>query len=306
MSTARPDTPLEGRRGDPAGPVEGGTSVTDQLRAATRRLAAAGAQSPAAEARVLLAHVLDCDLSSLLVAGVPAADQVARLTELVAHRVRGVPLQHLTGEAWFRTVRVTVGPGVFLPRPETEVMTGWAIDRLRELPAGDREPVVVELCAGSGAISLAIATEAPGCRQYAVELSTEAYPFLARNLAGTGVTVIEGDMADALHELTAAADLVICNPPYVPLDAFEGVTEEVRRHEPPMALFSGPDGLAAMRVLARAGARLLRSGGLLCAEHAELQEHSAPAVFVDHGAWHGIRRHRDLTERPRFVTAVRR
>lgn len=281
-------------------------SIDSELRCATNRLAAAGAPSPAAEARTLLAHVLGCDPVRLLLTAAPGPEQVARFTELIGQRAEGVPLQHLTGNAWFRTVRLAVGSGVFIPRPETEVLTGWAIDRLAERRTGDRQPVVVELCAGSGAISLAIATEAPGCRQHAVELSAQAYLFLVRNLQGTGVTLIEGDMADALPELSGSVDLIICNPPYVPLDAFEGVTEEVRRHEPPMALFSGVDGLDAMRVLARSGARLLRPGGLLCAEHAELQEQSAPAVFVDQGAWDRVRGHRDLAGRPRFVTAVRR
>lgn len=276
------------------------------VREATQRLIAAGAQSPMAEARTLLAHVLDTDPARLIVAPVPDPAQVDRFLALVDRRIEGVPLQHLTGEAWFRTVRLRVGPGVFIPRPETEVMTGWAIDRITELRHSVEEPVVVELCAGSGAISLAIATEAPGCRQLAVELSGAAYPFLADNLTGSGVEVVEGDMADALPEWDGRVDLIICNPPYVPLDAYFGVTEEVREHEPELALFSGSDGLDAMRVLADRGARLLRRGGLLAAEHAEVQEHSAPAVFIDQGSWDRVRDHRDLTGRPRFVTAIRR
>jgi release factor glutamine methyltransferase len=276
------------------------------LRRATDRLAASGTHSPAAEARTLLAYVLGCDPAALVLAPEVGPEAAARYAELVDRRADGVPVQHLTGEAWFRTVRVAVGPGVFVPRPETEVMTGWAIERLAELRARGRTPAVVELCAGSGAISRSIAAEVAGCEHYAVELSAEAYPYLVENLADTGVTVVEGDMAEALPELTGAADLVICNPPYVPLEAYEGVTEEVRRHEPPVALFSGPDGLDALRVLAVAAARLLRPGGLVCAEHAEVQEHSAPAVFVKHGAWERVRDHHDLAGRPRFLTAVRR
>lgn len=281
-------------------------SVAASLRAATRWLTAVGAQSPAAEARILLAHVLDCEPAGLLLAPDPPPVALARFADLIEHRAAGVPLQHLTGNAWFRTVRLSVGPGVFTPRPETEVMTGWAIDRLAELRNAGQTPIVVELCAGSGAISLAIAAEAPGCRQYAVELAAEAGEFLARNLAGTGVSVVEADMADALPELSEQVDLVICNPPYVPLDAYEDVTEEVRRHEPALALFSGADGLDAMRVLARSGARLVRSGGLLCAEHAEAQDESALRVFVEQGDWDRLRDHHDLNGRPRFVTAVRR
>lgn len=276
------------------------------LREATARLAASGSPSPAAEARTLLAHVLGCEPATLFLAPPPGPEATARFAGLVDRRAAGIPLQHLTGEAWFRTVRVAVGPGVFIPRPETEVMTGWAIERLAERRAAGGTPTVVELCAGSGAISRAIAAEVPGGRHYAVELSAEAYPYLVDNLAGSGVTVVEGDMADALPELTGQVDLVICNPPYVPLEAYEGVTEEVRRHEPPLALFSGTDGLDALRVLAVAAARLLRSRGLLCAEHAEVQEHSAPAVFVEQGSWDRVRDHRDLAGQPRFLTAVRR
>lgn len=276
------------------------------LREATHRLAESGGQSPAAEARTLLAHVLGCEPAGLLLEPEIGPETAARFAALVDRRAAGIPMQHLTGEAWFRTVRVAVGPGVFIPRPETEVMTGWAIERLTELRAAGTAPAVVELCAGSGAISRAIAAEVPGCVQYAVELSAEAYPYLVRNLAGTGVTALEGDMADTLPELDGEVDLVICNPPYVPLAAYEGVTEEVRRHEPPLALFSGPDGLEAMRVVAVTAARLVRPGGLVCAEHAEVQKHSAPAVFVEHGGWDRVRDRRDLAARPRFVTAVRR
>lgn len=276
------------------------------LRAAAARLRAAGQASPEADARTLLAHVLGRSLGELVVAPALRSEQWQSFDGLVARRENGEPLQHLTGEAWFRTVRVGVGPGVFTPRPETEVMTGWAIDRLHELQAAGSAPVVVELCAGSGAISLAIAAEAPGCRQHAVELSAEAWAYADRNLRGTGVDLVEGDMADAFGELDGTVDLVICNPPYVPLDAWLGVTEEVRRHEPALALFSEADGLGALRVLADVGARLLRPGGVLCAEHAEAQAESAPDIFTRHGAWAGVRDHRDLARRPRYLTATRR
>lgn len=258
--------------------------------------------SPATDARLLLAHVLGVAPSALLTAtDVPLAAQ-QRLAELVARRVTGVPLQHLTGVAHFRTVSVAVGPGVFVPRPETEVMTGWALERLR----GSESPIVVELCAGSGAISLAIATEAPGCDQYAVEVSEDAVGYLAANLRDTAVMVVPEDMATALPELDGTVDLVIANPPYIPLDAYESVPAEVRDHDPAVALFSGADGLDAMRVVAGVAARLLRPGGVVAAEHAEVQAESAPAVFVRTGEFDEVRDHPDLTGRPRFVTAVRR
>lgn len=281
-------------------------SVAAALRDGTVHLTGAGQPSPAAEARTLLAYAMGLSPSDLFTAPAPGPDQRATYARALTRRAAGIPLQHITGETWFRTVRVDVGPGVFVPRPETEVMTGWAVDRLRELQAGGGTALVVELCAGSGAISLALASEVPGCRQVAVEVSEEAYAWGARNLAGTGVELVLADMADALPDLDGLVDLVVCNPPYVPLDAYLGVTEEVRRHEPPLALFAGADGLDAHRVLAVTAARLLRPGGLLCAEHAEVQAESAPQVYVDQGEWVEVRDRADLTGRPRFVTARRR
>ncbi len=271
------------------------TSVSALLRSATLRV-------PDADARLLLAHALDVPSSRLLTLGEPDADALARFEQLLGRREAGLPVQYLTGRAAFRHIEVAVGPGVFIPRPETEVMTGWALDRLAE--AGE-SPLVVELCAGSGAISLAIADEFPGARQYAVELSADAVAYAARNLDGTGVALVQADMTDALPELDGTVDLVIANPPYVPLEAYDGIPAEVRDHEPTLALFSGQDGLDAMRVLAGVAGRLLRPGGWVCAEHAEVQGESAPAVFVDHGGFDQVRDHRDLTDRPRFVTARR-
>ena len=272
------------------------------MSSAPKLLRAASGRVPAADARLLLAHAAGVPLSRLLTLGAPDAETTARFEALVAQRERGVPTQYLIGRAPFRHVEVAVGPGVFIPRPETEVMTGWALDRLRE---GVPKPVVVELCAGSGAISLAIARELPGADQYAVELSEQAVDYAERNLAGTGVRLSQGDMAEALSELDGSVDLVICNPPYVPLEAFDGIPAEVRDHEPALALFAGPDGLDAIRVLAGVAARLLRPCGWVCAEHAEVQHDSAPDVFVRHGGFDRVRDEVDLTGRPRFVTARR-
>jgi release factor glutamine methyltransferase len=272
------------------------SSVTDLLRAAA-------AHVPAAEARLLLAHALDVPVPRLLTLADVPADAADRFAGLLDRRRSGEPLQYLTGRAPFRHVEVAVGPGVFIPRPETEVMTGWALDRLRE---GPDDPLVVELCAGSGAISLALASEFDGARQYAVELGDEAVGYAAANLAGTGVGLRHGDMADAFTELNGLVELVIANPPYVPLDSYDGIPSEVRDHEPALALFSGPDGLDAINVVAAVAARLLRPGGWVCVEHAELQHEGAPAVFVAHGGFDQVRDHRDYNDRPRFVTARRR
>lgn len=262
-------------------------------------------ESAAAEARTLLSHVLGIEPGRLVLVPEVGAPDAARLAELVAARVAGTPVQHLTRRAYFRHVDVEVGPGVFTPRPETEAMAGWVIDRARELLGQAQVPIVVELCAGSAAISLAIAQEAPGCEQYAVELDDAAADYAERNLAATQVRFSRGDMATAFPDLDGKVDLVVVNPPYIPLDAFETVAEDVRDAEPHLALFSGDDGLDAMRVVVATGARLLRHGGFVAAEHAEVQAVAAPALFVASGRYDRVRDLPDLTGRPRFVVARR-
>ena len=262
--------------------------------------------NPGGDTRQLLAHVLELEPGRLLLVDRISADARDRFLDLVSARAQRVPLQHLTGFAYFRHERIEVGPGVFVPRPETEVMTGWALDQLKVWAAAGEQPLVVELCAGSGAISRSLVHELPGLRVHAVELSEDAALWAARNLTGTGVDLHVGDMATALPELDATVDLVIANPPYIPLEAYESVTPEVRDHDPMVALFSGEDGLDAMRVVARVAGRLLRDGGLVCAEHAEVQEQSAPTVFTASGLYASVRDHRDLSGRPRYVTATRR
>ncbi len=255
-----------------------------------------------AEATTLVAHVLGVEPSRLLLGEPPDERARNELDELVGKRLEGIPLQHLTGVAHFRTVSVAVGPGVFIPRPETELLAGFAIERAKEV---DDVPVVVELGAGSGAVSLSIAHEVPGARVHAIEISEDALPYLERNLAGSGVDVRLGDMADAFPELDGLVDVVVANPPYIPLDEYLGVSREVREHDPPQALFSGDDGMDAMRVVAEVATRLLRPGGWFCAEHADSQGETAPAVFIQAGAFDSISDHLDLTGRPRFVVGRR-
>jgi release factor glutamine methyltransferase len=191
-------------------------------------------------------------------------------------------------------------------------MTGWAIEQLRPMvyavARGESRhlPVVVELGTGSGAVAKSIALELTGTRVHAVELSEEAAVYASRNLADTTVELHVQDMIGALPELNGRVDLVIANPPYIPLEAFESIVPEVRDYDPPLALFSGDDGLDAIKVVAEQAARLLRPTGLLCVEHADVQGESAQQVLVQHGAFAGVRDHPDLNGRPRFVTAVRR
>jgi len=274
------------------------------VASAAEVLREAGVQSPEHDAAELLAFVLGRRRGDLvLVDAVEAADRV-RFAELVARRAARTPLQHLTGTAAFRHVELAVGPGVFVPRPETELLAGWAIERAREvLSTGSPSAVVVDLCTGSGAVALSVATEVPEAEVHAVELDRDAFAWAGRNLAGRGVDLREGDMAEAFPDLDGTVDVVVCNPPYIPLTEYAGVAPEARDHDPDLALWSGEDGLEAMRVLERVAARLLVPGGWVGAEHADVQGESAQQVFATTGRWTEVRDHRDLAGRPRYVTA---
>lgn len=263
------------------------------------RLAEAGVESPDSDVTLLLSHVLDTSPGRLVLVDDLSDVQVAEMECLVAQRAERVPLQHLTGRAFFRHVELEVGPGVFVPRPETELLAGWAVEACAELA----EPVVLDLCTGSGAIARAVADEVPTARVHAVELDPDAHRWAERNLAGTGVDLRLGDMATAFDDLLGTVDVVVCNPPYIPFEAWESVAVEARDHDPHLALFSGQDGLDAMRTLERRAAELLRPGGVVGAEHADVQGESAPGVFVSTGRWSDVRDHRDLAGRARFVTA---
>ncbi len=280
------------------------TAPRTLLASARKQLAEAGVDSPDADAAILLAHVLDTDRNRLFLVDDVSEDQEKSYADLLARRAEREPLQHLTGVAYFRHVELAVGPGVFVPRPETELLAGWAIDRATEID----EPVVVDLCTGSGAIAKSIADEVPGAEVHAVELSEDAYPWAVRNLTGTGVDLRQGDMADEFGELDGTVDVLVCNPPYIPLEAWESVAAEARDHDPDLALFSGHDGLDAIRVLERRAAELLRPGGVVGFEHADEQgpnadNGGAPAVFAATGRWQDVRDHLDLAGRPRFTTA---
>ncbi len=269
------------------------------LTQSTARLADAGVPSPAYDAAELLAHVLGRSRGELaLISEVAEADRVA-YNALIERRVAREPLQHLTGSSAFRHLEVAVGPGVFVPRPETELLAGWAVEQARALEA----PVVLDLCTGSGVIAASVAGEVPHARVVAVELDPDAVRWAERNLVGTGIDLRQGDLADACPDLEGQVDVITCNPPYVPLEAWESVAPEARDHDPHLALFSGDDGLDAIRVLAVRAAQLLRPGGVIGVEHADVQGISAPAVFAATGEWSQVRDHLDLAGRPRFLTA---
>lgn len=278
------------------------TDTRTLLKDAEAVLEAGGVASPAHDAAALLAYVTGVPRMSVATATI-TSDQQSRFEALVRRRADREPLQHLTGIAYFRYVELAVGPGVFVPRPETELLAGWAIDSLAACRArGVSKPVVVDLCTGSGAIAKAIAHEVPDAIVHAVELDEGAYSWAERNLAATSVNLHHGDLATALPELSEV-DVVVCNPPYIPLEAWESVAQEARDHDPHLALFSGEDGLDAMRALETTAARLLKRGGVVGAEHADVQGESAPAVFSTTGRWSDVRDHSDFNQRPRFLTA---
>ncbi len=190
-----------------------------------------------------------------------------------------------------------------MPRPETELLAGWAVDQARAVLSGLTTCQVVDLCTGSGAIAKALADEVPEARVHAVELDPRAHAWAERNLAGTGVELRQGDLATAFDDLLGTVDVVVCNPPYVPLEAWESVAAEARDHDPHLALFSGVDGLDAIRSLERRAAALLKPGGVVGFEHADVQGESAPGVLAATGRWREVRDHRDLAGRPRWTTA---
>ena len=264
------------------------------------RLRVAGVASPERDADLLLAHVLGVQLGRLPLVDDLDAQAQEQYDALLARRASREPLQHLTGSAAFRHVELAVGPGVFVPRPETELLAGWAIECAGAL---DRPAVVVDLCTGSGAIARAVADEVPDAEVHAVELDEGALAWAERNLSGTGVDLRHGDLATAFDDLRGTVDVVVCNPPYIPLEAWESVAAEARDHDPHLALFSGQDGLDAIRVLEQRAALLLRPGGVVGAEHADVQGESAPGVFAATGRWLDVADHRDLAGRPRYLTA---
>lgn len=273
--------------------------VRDAVAEAARRLAAADVDSPRADAEVLAAHVLGVARSRLALAGGFDDAHAAAYADLVERRIRREPLQHITGVAYFRHLALAVGPGVFVPRPETELLVDHV---LGEVTGRSGRSVVVDLCTGSGAIAVAVATECPGVEVHAVELDAAAYAWAARNVDGTGVELRLDDAADCLAELAGGVDVVVANPPYVPagtpLPAEAGA-------DPVRALYAGVDGLDGVRMVAASAARLLRPGGLLVCEHDDSHGESVPALLRDLEGWTGTRDHRDLAGRPRFVTTRR-
>ncbi len=288
--------------------TEVGDSVREALRDAVARLARAGVPSADVDAELLVGHVLGVSrgrVQALAITGSGlTAEQADAVDRLVLRRAAREPLQHLTGEAFFRGLRLAVGPGVFVPRPETESVAQVAIDALRA--AAEARPVAVDLGTGSGAIALALAAEVPHARVYGVENSPGAFVWTRQNLRETGVTnarMVFTDLADALPELDGTVAVVVSNPPYIPTWAVPR-DPEVRLHDPEAALYGGEDGLDVVRAVSRTALRLARPGGTVVLEHGEEQGGEIRALLAADG-WRSPATFPDLTGRPRTTTATR-
>ncbi|MBG6083642.1 peptide chain release factor N(5)-glutamine methyltransferase [Zhihengliuella flava] len=288
-------------------PFSGGTGadLDEALRWATARLAAAGVPSPRADAELLAAHVLEVSrgrVGALALLGTEVPDH---FEELVLQRADRIPLQHLTGRAYFRNLELHVGPGVFVPRPETETLAQLAIDAARQALEHSGRAIVVDLGTGSGAVAASVAAEVPEARVYAVEVSELAAAWAERNLSPWGVELRVGDLRTAYADLEAEFDVVVSNPPYIPPDAVPQ-EPEVRTHDPQLALYGGgADGMDLPRAVEQSAGRLLRPGGVVAMEHAEVQERLALGLFADRRRWVRAQSHLDLTGRPRCTSAVK-
>lgn len=290
-------TPPDEHPSDP----RGRTRLAALLATATKELAAGGVASPRADAEQLAAHVLGVNRGRLPLIDTVRASEADTLRALVARRAARIPLQHLLGTAAFRHVELAVGDGVFVPRPETELLAGWGI---AHVTAG---ATVVDLCSGSGAIAVSVADEAEPGRVLAVERSATALGFLRGNVAAyPRIEVVEGDVTDPdlLRDADATADVVLCNPPYVPDSTV--VPAEVAEHDPAEAVFGGADGLSVIRPVITLAARLLKPGGVVGIEHDDVHADAVPELLRADGRFTDVAGHLDLTGRPRYATARRR
>lgn len=293
---------------DQTAPEPATVTVREVVADAAAALARTGVPDPQVDAELLLAHVRGVTRGEVQAGGVRGdvvPDGVrARYAELVERRAAREPLQHLTGMAPFRHLELRVGPGVFVPRPETEMVAQLAIDALAA--AASPSPIAVDLGTGSGAIALALATEVPHARVHAAENSVEAFVWARENFDAVGApnaSLAFIDLADAFADLDGRVSVVVSNPPYVP-DAAVPRDPEVRRYDPPQALYGGEDGLDVVRVLSGVGLRLLHPGGMIVIEHAEVQGDAVRALLAADG-WRAAATHRDLTLRDRATTALR-
>lgn len=291
--------------------------MTTRLRrtvdSAAALLAEAGIDSARCDAEQLAAHLAGTERGRLGLIEAPGEDFFGRYRDVIAARSRRVPLQHLVGTAAFGPVLLHVGPGVFIPRPETEAMLAWATEQR----LGPR-PVIVDLCTGSGALAVALARhradsavrfESPA-RVIGIDDCEAALDYARRNAEGTGVELVRADVTELAGEpgvpleLDGEVDLVVANPPYVPDDTV--LEPEVARHDPPHAVFGGSDGMAVIGPVVRLAGRWLRPGGLFAVEHDDTTSSRTVELVTGSGLFEDVRARQDLAGRPRFVTARKR
>ena len=280
--------------------------ISEALELATDKFSAAGVLSPSVDAELLGCFILETTRSELTLLAISGEvfpeNKLVDFLEAVGRREKRVPLQHITGLAPFRHLMLEVGPGVFIPRPETEQLVDLAMHKISETS----NPVIVDLCSGSGAIAISISTEVPGSNVYAVELSQEAFAFLTRNYQRYGLdprTLRNENLTTAFEELASSVDLVVSNPPYIP-DAAVPIDLEVKLHDPSLALYGGVDGLDVIRQISTRAMHLLRPGGYLVLEHAHTQAPAISELLLTQG-WQEVVSASDLTGKDRMISAVR-
>jgi release factor glutamine methyltransferase len=277
------------------------------IELASKKFEQAGIESFLADAEILLAFVLNLSRGELQVKAITgeslSEEKENSFLELVSKRAERFPLQHLTGVAYFRQLELKVGPGVFVPRFETEGVTQLAVDALKAVPV--ENPIAVDLATGSGAIALSLATEVSNAKVFAVELSEEALEYTRANFAkyAPEAILVQGDLADAFPELDGLVDVLVSNPPYIP-DEMIPIYPEVHLHDPALALYGGADGLDLVRKVEASAKRLLRPGGALIIEHADMQGDAIRQLILGLG-WRQCVTHKDLAGRDRATTAIR-
>jgi release factor glutamine methyltransferase len=278
--------------------------ISEAIESATNELTSAGVTSPSVDAELLGCFVLGIERSELTMLSLREElfpeDKIAQFETVVARRVKREPLQHITGLAPFRHLELHVGPGVFIPRPETEQLVEMAIEKVKKLD----KPLVVDLCSGSGAIAISLSTELVDSKVFAVELSEQAFEFLSRNFEKYGLDTKSAkneDLAKAFDELEGQVDLVITNPPYIP-DSAVPVEVEVQLHEPSLALYGGEDGLDVIRRISERALYLLKPSGLLLLEHSDSQARAISQLLLNQG-WQEIVSSQDLAGKDRMISA---